>query len=94
MAYKAKTREQAYREILESRGIRFEDCRVLGFMFEWQMKAELFHFDIMVQKTQYHLFDSWGKYAVVIAPDDEANANAIIGLAENLGGQKTTISMR
>ena len=89
------SREQAYRQILESRGIRFEDCWVLGFMFNGATHNYLFHYELMHKiDLKYHLFDSWGKYAVVIAPDDEANANAIIDLATQNGGQKTTISMR
>lgn len=91
---KKVSREQVYREILESRGIRFEDCRMLSFFFSVESWAKLFHYGIMMERVRYHLFDSWGLYAVVIAPDDEANANAIIELATQNGGQKTTISMR
>lgn len=84
------TREQVYREILGKDGIRFEDCRVLSFVFQYPRWAERFHFDLMAQKSVYFLFDSWEKYANVIVPNNEQNAAVIIAIAENNGGEKTT----
>lgn len=88
------TREQVYREILERAGIRFEDCTVLGFAFEYQMQTELFHYGLMAEKTDYFVFDCWGKYANVVAPKDEQDAAIIIAVAAKNGGKKITPILR
>lgn len=88
------TREQVYREIMEKEGRKWDDCRVLSFVFEYTMKTELFHFDLMVQTPVYFLFDCWEKNANVVVPKDEQNAAEIVAIAEKLGGQKTMANLR
>ena len=88
------TREQQYREILAKDGIRFEDCRVLSFVFEYPIKTELFHYGLMAEKPDYFVFDCWEKYANVVAPKDEPNAAVIIAIASKNGGEKTTPNLR
>ena len=88
------TREQAYREILAKDGIRFEDCRVLSFVFEYPIKTELFHYGLMAEKPDYYIFDCWDKNANVVVPKDETNDAHITLIAEQLGGQKTTANLR
>lgn len=84
------TRKEQYRGILAKAGIRFDDCRVLAFVFDTLRKPEHFHYDLMAQKPVYFLFDCWGNNANVIVPKDDENAAKIIAIAANLGGQKTT----
>lgn len=87
------TRKEQYRAILDKAGIRFDDCRVLSFVFQFPRWAERFHFDLMAQKPVYFLFDSWEKNANVIVPNDEQNAVIIIAIAEKNGGKKTTANL-
>ena len=96
MATKSKklTREQEYRQIMEKDGRRFEDCRVLSFVFEYPMQTELFHYGLMAEKPDYYLFDCWEKNANVIVPADEQNAAVIVGIAEKNGGKKTITNLR
>lgn len=96
MANKALTREQEYREILTKDGIRFEDCRVLAFVFERERQTEIFHYDLMLREPRpaYHLYDCFGVNANVIVPDDANNAANIIAMAEKIGGHKTTPNLR
>lgn len=90
------TREQAYREILDRAGIRFEDCTVLAFGFKQELRPELFHFGLMMHEPRpvYYIFDCWDKYANVIVPKDEKNAAVIIAIAEKDGGEKITPNLR
>lgn len=88
------TRSDRYREILESYGKRLEDCEVLAFVFKYQMEIELFHFCLMAEKPVYFLFDSFEKYAYVIAPQDEKNTAVISAIAAKNGGEKITPNLR
>ena len=88
------SREQQYRDILAKDGIRFEDCRVLSFVFEYPIKTELFHYGLMAEKPDYYIFDCWDKNANVVVPKDETNEAHITLIAEQLGGQKTTTNLR
>lgn len=92
-ADKPKSRESQYRSIAEKAGTRLEDCRVLSFVFEFRTGTVMFHFDLMVRKLGYIFFDSWGKYANVVISKDDRNADAIIALAAQNGGQKTMIGL-
>lgn len=94
MATKSKTREAQYRAILEDIGLRLEDCRVLAFVFDYSMKAELFHYEIMAEKPDYYIIDCWDKNANVIVPKDETNAAHITLIAEQLGGKARTPNLR
>lgn len=75
-------------------GIRFEDCRVLSFVFEYPMQTELFHYGLMAEKPAYFLFDCWDNNVNVIVPFDEQNAAVIVAIAEKNGGKKTTTNLR
>lgn len=91
MARKAsKTRADQYREILAERGIRYEDCRVLAFAFNYQMQAEMFHFGIMAEKVDYFLFDAAENTANIIIPKDGQDAEKIAKIAQGCGGRSTT----
>ena len=89
---KRKTRRELYTEILEQQGIHFKDCDVLAFVFEQELRPELFHFGLMMYEPRpiYFLFDCWDKNANVVVPKDEKNAAVIISIAEQDGGKKTT----
>ena len=91
-ASKKTTRESRYREILMSDGISFNDCRVLAFVFERPLDAETFHLRLMNadQRPEYHIFDYLGSMAHVVAPNDEQTLVRIQGIAEQMGGKKTT----
>jgi hypothetical protein len=58
------------------------------------MQTELFHYGLMAEKPDYFLFDCWEKYANVIVPKDEKNADVIIAIAEKDGGEKTIPNLR
>lgn len=88
------TREQAYREIIKKEGRKWDDCKVLSFVFKYQMQTELFHYGLMAEKPDYFVFDCWEKYANVVAPKDEPNAAVIIAIAAKNGGEKTTPNLR
>lgn len=88
------TREQTFREIVEKEGRKWDDCKVLSFVFKYQMQTELFHYGLMAEKPDYILFDCWEKYANVVAPKDEQNAAVIIAIAAKNGGEKTTPNLR
>lgn len=88
------SREQQYRDILAKDGIRFEDCRVLAFVFEQERRPEIFHYALMDEKPDYYLFNCWDNNAHVVVPKDETNAAHIKLIAENLGGHKTTPNLR
>ena len=94
MAAQKKTREAQYRAILAEKGLRLEDCRVLAFVFDYSMKAELFHYGLMAEKPDYYIFDCWDKNANIIVPKDETNAAHITLIAEQLGGQPRTPNLR
>lgn len=83
-----------YREIIEKRGRKWDDCKVLSFVFKYQMQTELFHYGLMVEKPDYVLFDCWEKYVNVVVPKDEQNAAMIQQLAESYGGEKTMPNLR
>ena len=86
------TRKDQYRAILAKAGIRFEDCRVLAFVFERPLGPETFHLHLMNahQRPDYHLFDCYENMANVIIPADEQIAARVQELAEQVGGKKTT----
>ena len=88
------TREQTYREIIEKEGRKWDDCKVLSFVFKYQMQTELFHYGLMAEKPDYYIFDCWDKNANVVVPKDETNDAHITLIAEQLGGQKTTTNLR
>lgn len=93
MAKSSKTpRIEQYRDILAKDGIRFEDCRVLGFAFENPLGAETFHLHLMNAgpRPEYHLFECLEKMAQIIIPKDEPTAARVQELAEQVGGKKTT----
>lgn len=85
-----RTRRDQYREIIEKDGRNWDDCKVLSFVFKYQMQTELFHYGLMAEKPDYFLFDCWEKYVNVVAPKDEQNAAVIIAIAAKNGGEKTT----
>ena len=88
------TRGDQYRSILASYGKWLEDCNVLAFVFKHQMEIELFHFCLMAEKPVYFLFDSFEKYAYVIAPKDEKNTAKIVAIAMKQDGEMTTPNLR
>ena len=67
---------------------------VLSFVFYYQMQTELFHYGLMAEKPDYFVFDSWDKYANIVAKKDERNAAVIIAIAAKNGGEKTTPNLR
>ena len=85
-------RKEQYRAIVENAGIRFNDCRILAFVFEPPARPETFHLLLMNARPrpEYHLFDCWGKMAQIVIPNDESTAARIQELAEQDGGHKTT----
>lgn len=88
-----RTRSDQYREIIEKDGRKWDDCKVLSFVFKYQMQAELFHYGLMAEKTRFFVFDCWEKYANVVAPKDEQNEAVIIAIAAKNGGEKTTANL-
>ena len=90
------SREQSYRDILATEGKRFEECRILGFIFEIDRGPEHFHYDLMMNdpRPEYFIFDCWERNANVVVPDNEANAAVIIGIAERAGGKKTMANLQ
>lgn len=88
------TRGDQYREIIEKAGRKWDDCKVLSFVFKYHMQTELFLYGLMAEKPDYILFDCWEKYANVVAPKDEQNAAVIIAIATKNGGEKTTPNLR
>ena len=86
--------EQMYRGIIEKKGRKWDDCKVLSFVFKRQAQAELFHYGLMNEKPDYILFDCRERHANVIVPKDEQNAAVIIAIAEKNGGEKTTPNLR
>jgi hypothetical protein len=91
MAAKKETRELLYRSILERDGIRYEDCKVLAFVFETESGPQIFHYKLMhPMRPVYYLFDFMEKIAQVVIPKNQDIEQKIISLAENVGGKKTT----
>lgn len=86
--------EQMYRGIIEKKGRKWDDCKVLSFVFKRESQAELFHYGLMNEKPDYFVFDSWERHANVIASKDERNAAVIIAIAAKNGGEKTTPNLR
>ena len=86
--------EQMYRGIIEGKGRKWDDCKVLSFVFKCQAQTELFHYGLMNEKPDYILFDCWERHANVIAPKNEQNAAVIIAIAAKNGGEKTTPNLR
>ena len=89
---KRTARKEQYRAIIEKSGIRFEDCRVLAFTFEYPKGPEMFHLHLMLAdpRPKYHLFDLFEQIAQIVIPNDESTAARVQELAEQMGGKKTT----
>lgn len=88
-------RKEQYRSILESYGKRLEDCKVLAFAFETESGPEIFHYELTYPlRPVYHLFDSFGKIAQIVVPNDPENEEMAVQLAESCGGEKTTPNLR
>lgn len=89
---KKTARKDQYRAIMAKDGIRFEDCRVLAFAFEYPKGPEILHIRIMLTEPQptYYLFDLFEQVAQIVIPNDESTAARIQELAEQVGGKKTT----
>ena len=86
--------KQMYRGIIEKKGRKWDDCKVLSFVFKRESQAELFHYGLMNEKPDYILFDCRERRANVIVPNDEQNAAVIIAIAAKNGGEKTTPNLR
>lgn len=86
------TREQTYREIIEKEGRKWDDCKVLGFVFKAENGPERFHYQLLLAdpRPAYYLFDCFGTMANVVAADDPGTIQLIQELAERVGGEKTT----
>lgn len=84
------TREQMYREIIEKEGRKWDDCKVLAFMFEHSGGPEIFHYRLMALRPTYYLFSCSENTAYIIVPKDPENERMCIQLAESCGGTKTT----
>ena len=89
-------RKDQYRRILENADIRFEDCRISAFMFEYPLGPERFHLHLMnaIPRPDYFLFDCIEQIAQIIFPNDESTAMRIQELAEMVGGHKTTPNLK
>lgn len=88
---KKTSREQQYRDVLNSYGKRFEDCKVLAFEFDGPGGPEIFHYELMHPlRPVYHLFDCCGNVAYVVIPKDAENEQMCVQLAESCGGEKIT----
>lgn len=89
---KKTARKDQYRAIMDKAGIRFEDCRVLAFMFERPLGPETFHLWLMLdeRRPKYYLFDCWEKTAQVIIPNDYAVSEIVCDIATRADGKKTT----
>jgi hypothetical protein len=90
------TRKQRYTEILKSRGIEFNDCVVLSFVFEKGLGPAKLHLRLLntEPRPEYHLFDRIEKVANLVVPKNEKNVAKIQEIAESLGGKKTTPDLR
>ena len=89
---KKPPKRDQYREILSIRGINFNDCKVIAFIFKYPMQCRMFHFGLMEVEIEYIMFDSWEKHANVIIRKEQNDA-AIIALAEKNGGTKTIANL-
>lgn len=85
-----KTAEQQYREILESYGRRFEDCKVLAFEFEGKSGTQMFHLEIMNpfrEHPVYHIFDGIENVAQIVIDNTDEDEKAAKQLARLCGGK-------
>ena len=91
MAKKERTLKDNYRQILESKGIRIEDCKVLSFRFEERLQPIAFHYRIMSPGYSYYFFDINELVAsVVISKSEPGTEQDIIKAAEMHGGKQIT----
>ena len=91
-----KALQDQYRAILEKDGVRYEDCRVLAFVFERPMGPETFHLHVLnaEPRPKYHLFDCFDLMAQVIISNDDKIAARVEELAIEVGGKKTSPILR
>ena len=96
MATVKLTRDQQYREIVYKAGKRWEDCKVLGFVFKAENGPERFHYQLLLEdpRPAYYLFDCFGTMANVVVADDPGTIQLIQDLAERVGGNRTTPNLR
>ena len=75
-------------------GIRFDDCKVLAFVFDDIFGPMHYHYQLMFDSARYHLFDHIGSTAYVIIPNDDETEQICVQLAESCGGKKTVPDLR
>lgn len=82
-----RTLGSQYKEIIEGRGVKFSDCKILAYSFGTKGGAKALHYALMDGKIGYILFDCFDDVAQVIVLRGE-DTGGIEELAVNLGGKE------